>query len=266
MKRHSSAGYTIIEVMIVLAVTGALFLSSALLLSGKQAQNENNQSIRALEARFQNVTSDVANGFYPNGFNCLPFGTSVKVDGSAKTPGANAGCIFLGKIVNLKATNADIITLVGRQYFGLLNTDVKDLTEASPVVVANGTVNVTEKYNYLYDLRLQSAISIADGVTSYNALAFIVELGGGPTSTNTANGSHGVLLYGIPGNAATNATVDSLVLPNPFLPNSLVQIQGGVRLCMLGGNGKKSEITIGAGNNSVDTNVLIDSGVGSDCG
>ena len=71
MKRRAwagnTAGYTILEVMIVMTVTGALFATTALLLSGKQAQSEATQSVRRLESELQLVASEVGNGYYQNG-------------------------------------------------------------------------------------------------------------------------------------------------------------------------------------------------------
>jgi type II secretory pathway pseudopilin PulG len=259
MKSRATAGYTIAEVMIVLAVTGALFVSTALMLGGRSAQSEATQSVRGYEAQLQTIASDVANGYYPNGFKCQPpvldSGT-VTVSATAVNPGGNAGCVFLGKIINLSTDKAGIITVVGRQYV-TGKTDAKTIAEAKPIVVATGDVNVTQDYAYQYSLRLQKAVSIADG-TQYKAIAYMLELGGGSASSSTSSGSRGVLLYGIAGTPGSTADVD-------IQPLQLVPIPGGVRLCFLTGNDRNAEFSMGESGAQTSTRVLLDSGVGSDC-
>jgi type II secretory pathway pseudopilin PulG len=262
MKRRASAGYTILEVMIVMTVTAGLFIMIAVTFSGKQAQTELNQSARHFESQMQTVANDVANGYYPNGFTCLVSSGSISVNSGAEQPGANTGCIFLGKIMSFKKDNADIITVVGRQYLAGTTTDVSSLSTADPIVVANGSVNVTQIYPYRYGLEIQKIVSLADNTTTYQALGFMNELGGGLSGGlgATSSGSRGVKLFGITGNANTNITPDMSVNPS-----TLVAIPQGVKLCFLGGNGKKVEITIGASGSQTNTNVLVDNGVGSDC-
>ena len=59
-------GFTVIEVMIVLAVTGLLFISSVALISGKQNQTAFDQSIRQIQSQIQQIINEVSIGFYPN--------------------------------------------------------------------------------------------------------------------------------------------------------------------------------------------------------
>lgn len=264
-KAGNTAGYTILEVMIVLAVTGALFVSTALLLRGRQAQNEANVSVRTFESKLQTVASEVANGYYQNGFNCQPTGNSVIVSPGNAGPGTNLGCVFLGKIVSLKLANAEVITVVGRQYLSNppnSTTDVSDLNEAKPIVVAKQNIDITENYDYLYGLQITKAVSIADPTKTYKALAFMVQLGGGASTGSVSNGSRRVLLYGLDGSAASNNTAAKDIDPASA---SFYAVPDGIRLCFLSGNGEKGEIEIGGTGNQSTTTVLMNKGVGSEC-
>ena len=264
MKRRTTAGYaagyTILEVMIVLAVTGALFISTVLMLGGKQAQNEVTQAMRNYETQLQNVASEVANGYYPNGFSCVPLGTSVSVTANPAPVGGNLGCVFLGKIINVHETYAEIVTMVGRQYDVTTKADVITLGQAAPKVVANGFVNKTVGYVNQYDLKVSHIVSLQDSTIAYQSIAFVIELGGGFTSANGTNGSRSILLYGIKGNAATNTSTDTALNLGNLLP-----IPEGVRMCMIGGNGKKTELILGEAGSQTGTSVLIDNGVSDVC-
>src|SRR5688572_7392102 len=67
-------GFTVIEVLIVMVVTGMLFVSAAILIAGRRAQTEFNQGIRQVQSQIQQVISEVATGYYPNPntFRCTP--------------------------------------------------------------------------------------------------------------------------------------------------------------------------------------------------
>ena len=112
----SGAGYTILEVLIVMAVTGVIFMATILTFGGRQATTEFTQGVRDYESKIQNVANDVYSGFYPNGYQCTANpGTAPHID-AAPVPGrsgANIGCISLGKVIAAHATTSDVITIVG---------------------------------------------------------------------------------------------------------------------------------------------------------
>jgi hypothetical protein len=265
-QKPHSFGYTIVEVMIVLAVTGSLFVGVSFLLSGRQAATELDQGVRGLESQIQTVASDVVNGFYPTGFKCTaPSSGTVGVTGSTGTPGGNTGCIFLGKVMNFREGGVDFINIVGRQYKAG-TADITSLNEALPIVVDNGTISVTQKNDYQYGLKTTKIIGVGSA-TAYKALAFVVPIGGSSTTSNSS-ASLNLLLYGVTGDASNVAgAADSSILTVAGAPtsNSLVAVPAGARICLLGGNGRKGEIIIGSSGNQTGTNVLLDQGVGTDC-
>ena len=98
-----SQGYTIVEVIIVLAIASALFFVAVLAISGQQARTEYTQAIQDFQSRLVDIANDVNTGIYPN----LGLSTKCQVDVTTRKPsfsmggqaqqGANTDCIFIGK-------------------------------------------------------------------------------------------------------------------------------------------------------------------------
>lgn len=119
-------GYTIIEVMIFLAVSGVMFLIAAAFVSGKQDQVQFRQSMNDINTQVQQVINNVINGYYPSGtsFTCSVSGTgSLSITSGGNTQGTNAGCVFLGQVIQFGAGSSGqnpndygIFTVAGSQY------------------------------------------------------------------------------------------------------------------------------------------------------
>ena len=62
---RKSGGYTIIEVMIFLAVSAFMFVVAAYFIQGKQANAEFNQGMQAINSSMQKVINDVNDNNYP---------------------------------------------------------------------------------------------------------------------------------------------------------------------------------------------------------
>jgi type II secretory pathway pseudopilin PulG len=275
MKRRAAAGYTILEVMIVMAVTAMLFMMTVIAFNGRQGETETTQTVRDFEAKIQGVANDVANGYFPNGFRCTADTVGSDVDlfpaPDSASVGANAGCIFLGKVMAFGSTSAYIFTVVGRQFERTIGSlDSSTLLLAKPKAVAQtGGPDVTETYPYKFSLRVTRMLRLSDN-SPVGAIAFMSELGGATGGSNPLTGSRSTLLYGI--NTTTTPTADSIAdLSNKITyvdasdSFNFVAIPDGVRICFLGTNGRKAEMTIGAGGNQTSTFVSIDSGASSVC-
>lgn len=59
-------GFTIVETLIVLAVTGVFFMSTATLIQGQVERNRYQDSMRQLQALFQTTINDVEDGYMKN--------------------------------------------------------------------------------------------------------------------------------------------------------------------------------------------------------
>lgn len=103
--RRSANAYTIVEVMIVLAVSGVIFLAAISFVNGKQERTAFNSGVNTMASQIQGVIEQVTDGQYndePISCSQTGSGTLSIVVGSAVTSGqggqgTNPTCVFLGK-------------------------------------------------------------------------------------------------------------------------------------------------------------------------
>ena len=81
-------GYTVVETLIVLAVTGALFITTALLIQGQVEKNRYQAGMRQLQQMVQQAMRDTENGYFPN------------------AAGDNANRVFAGKRIHFCTAGA----------------------------------------------------------------------------------------------------------------------------------------------------------------
>jgi len=270
--RNTAGGYTILEVMIVLVVTAALFAAVAALLSGKQATTEFNQAVRDYESKVQSVASQVAAGFYTTGsFNCNGDNTGNPVTFSRTVPinaaGANISCLFMGKMMTAGTTSSDIFTMAGRQYkTSTTSGDVVTIDDAKPVAVYDpgNSVDVTESFTYKFGLTIKNVYTI-NGNVSTGGFGFLIELGGGTAAGSPVTGSRGVLLYSLANNSAPNVADRGTNAARFGVVANLALAPGGIRICLTDGGTHKAEITVGANGSQTSTEVTIDAGISAVC-
>ncbi|HUD07761.1 MAG TPA: type II secretion system protein [Candidatus Saccharimonadales bacterium] len=155
-------GFTIIEIMIFLAVSGIIFFSAMTLMSGSQNKTEFSTAIAQITSQLQSVVGNVANGYYlsQQNFTCL-----ANPDGGSGSPslsftststgpsrGTNVGCTFIGEVIQfdpllpgLSYQEYVVYPVVGNQYYpptnspGPTNANVDNLTQAAPVAMYDST-------------------------------------------------------------------------------------------------------------------------------
>lgn len=127
--RHSSgfaksgirqSGFTIVETLIVLAVTGALFVAAALLVNGRQNKTEFSTAINNLQQQLQQIIGQTESGYFPdNGnFSCTidtaDSNHKLNITATPAKQGTNQGCIFLGNVLQFGLDSGD-----GQQQFAI---------------------------------------------------------------------------------------------------------------------------------------------------
>jgi type II secretory pathway pseudopilin PulG len=234
----SEAGYTITEVMIVLAVSTAMFVAIVAGFSGKQASVEFTQAVRDYEARLQGVIDDVTNGMYNSQRNCTITGSgpTISAAGPTVSSGSKEGCIFLGKLIVARTRLIDtVVTLVGRRVTAGPNPrNVENLLEATPR--ADSSINADIVHTF--QLETRRIVRLSNAAITYGAFAFINNLGG----SNVSNGSQVVLLHGRLGGSPLPTSVGT-ESNNPNLAN-LEFIAGGIMICLRGQNDARAEIRV----------------------
>jgi prepilin-type N-terminal cleavage/methylation domain-containing protein len=152
MKKARSPGFTIIEVLIVLTVTGLLFLSVAALISGRTNQTEFDQASRAFQQQMQDAINQVEAGTYTgtsgsSDYTCTA-GNPIQFGVGGTGQGTNSDCIFIGDVIEfgLDGKNEDGVntyTLAGDRLQQPTDPnpgeEATSLSNAHPRVVMLGT-------------------------------------------------------------------------------------------------------------------------------
>ncbi len=240
-----NAGYTVLEVMIVLVVSAALFIGVAGLFSNRQKEVEFTQAVRGFEAKVQNMLSEVANGYYPNGYHCSP-GASDKplVTGAREDPGSQEDCIFIGKVWISGTTNSQIMTVLSTRLDASGN-EIENLDLSRIRQVNRDDTVDTFKNNY--GLRITKVVNLADTTMSVANFGFFAKPSGGIAADSSASGKS-VYLYAIPFSAINPSANfnDNGELTGDNDLNVLIQLNSGLLMCLQHGtDGRRAEVRIG---------------------
>lgn len=281
MKRRAGAqGYTLLEVMIVLAVSGGLLVAAMALISGQRQKTEFSQAIREIESQIQDVINDVATGYYANTGN---FQCDRVVVGSVERPrlqtaassaqGTNRDCVFIGRVMQFGVASSNseqfnIYNVVGlRQALsGGSYGNSQTLTQARPTAMAPGT-GVTANYPDSTEVKkLQYGLtinSIRVGNQDIGAIGFFGSLTpGGSSGGNLVSGAQTVELVPVP-TTALNMTASSTVdaINRLDSSNPTINPSQGVVLCFQsGGTNEYGRITIGSNARRLTTTLQIGRG------
>ena len=259
-RRHH--GFTIVEVLIVLAVTTALFLSAAFLITGRQNQTEFDQAIQQVRSEIQQAVSDVTNGYYPNlnNFQCTVGASGPQITAATGVgQGTNSGCIFVGKVLQFGVASTKpeqflAYTLAGLQSVG--SNDSSSLADATPVVIAPSssqpTVPNDTKVSVLEN-GLTTLFMKVNGV-SIGALALTTLP---PYSGSALSNAQQVQLIAVPGTSlndtepgAAQKINTAMANPNATIPSADVNPSAGIQLCFVSATTNQSGLVTVGGNSS----------------
>lgn len=256
-------GFTIVEVMIVLAVTGALFASAAAMIAGRQNRTQFTLAINNVESQIQQAVSDVGSGFYPstNSINCSLNAATGAPQFSVGTnkQGANAPCTFMGKAVQFGVKDTDPEQFAVYALAGLRQktdgSDVQTIAEANPKVMTLNNSDPTGLPTTI--LTLQNGLQTGKmtythaGITKdIVAVAFVSDLT--QNSNGLVSGAQNVNVYPIVspiGQTTPTTPADTASAINAQLKTSQVNPDGGVNICFLSNTTDQAGIvTIGGAN------------------
>jgi len=214
-------GFTIVETLIVLAVSSVLLGSAVLLINGRQNRTQFQTAINDLQQQLQQIINQTTSGYYQNkaDFKCRR-GTPPTIDGGTNSQGTNGGCIFLGTVLYFgpgqPTTTFSVYPIAGNRLDN--NGAVASTVPAAwPTAIAPGTAtNLITPDDH-------SSYTMEGGLTYYGsssatpnaplAIGVITSLGSDASSTNilTGTGAQQFRLYGFSNNWAAVTSPSAIV-------------------------------------------------------
>jgi len=277
-------GYTVVEVMIFLAVSGLMFVIAASFISGKQAAGEFRQGTNSVNSQVRGVINDVANGFYPSNhdFTCVAMASdpyyNISSGAANKDLGSNQGCVLMGKVIQFgpagESSKYNIFTVLGRQYKDAINNSSipTNFDEAKPHAFYPGSaiigVDLTERKTLEWGLKVTKVYN-ATTSQDLSGIGFVSSFGEynpDPLLGHAlTSGSQTINVLGIPGTAiGDGGNPEGLMADgvagkiNSLDANGVIYTLNNpnIVICLKGSNNKYATLTIGGGNGQRLTTTL----------
>ena len=152
---NTSSGFTIVETLIVLAVSGFLAVSVLLLVNGRQNKTHFQVAATSLKQEMEQIVNETRNGYYPSNSDFTCNGLPAKPMLTSATPGSvaqgtNSSCIFLGKAIQFgiapdgSTDNASesysVYPLIAKR-LNSTNQEVRTFPQASPIALARDSAH-----------------------------------------------------------------------------------------------------------------------------
>ena len=262
--QRGRGGYTIIEVMVVLAVGLVTFLAAVSLLAGKQGKTEFSQAMRDVQTQIQSVVNDVGVSNYPDaGSTECRIGPDNRPrlvnDASPTGTGTNTQCIFLGKAIQLDNSTdpphkLNVYTIVGRTK-DASNQTITDFNEAnpSPIMGPPSDVNLTEDYTIPFSAAVLSAKEDQQPDRETDLMGFYNSLQ--PTGP-AAQGSQNLLAKGYAGFDSQDATADVKAAIEDRMPGVTIVDSRRWTICFQSGTSdEKAELVVNISYSGVTTSL-----------
>lgn len=261
MVRLPQYGYTILEAMIFLAITGVLFTTAAVAVGGSQRQAQYSQAVRDFETQIKDVANDAANGFYPayERGRCRVNGASGKINFDLSvlgSPGSNIECINIGKTLMFNLGEADsftVGTLVGINPPIGQSADLS-LSALKPTIAYKNQGAQQVDLNVSKPIRFGATVTkiglVSEDSKEYSSLSFITDF-----NTNSAVSENGTLTTNVYGIEGPLDDFDSIDGPSGYQKgietlgdgSSVVAVNPnqGFYICLLTTDNRRARIIIG---------------------
>jgi len=274
---RNRGGYTIIEVMIVIAITALLFASAVITFRGEQGRTGFSQSMQDLASSIQNYASKISSGTYPgsDGLQCDASSGQPRISNNNGTVASNQ-CIFLGRVFMIQPTGSSSDTISSYVIVGTRDifaggfdsgTLISSLDQAQPNLAEySGTTNPVLQENFSLTNGSQitkSSVSPAAGSRDYDMIGLFNNL---QTTTGGTSNANNLLLVpydcdnsggGSPCTAPS--AISSLISSTPLNNSSSIDKW---YLCVKGGGGEKAQLEVdssAAGTSNLGVKVNFDS-------
>lgn len=262
-KNKQPLGYTIIEVMIVLAVSGLMFVIAATFINGKQEKTAFTAGVNEMASRLQDTIEQVVDGRFSDIPLTCAVGSSNLSFTSAGSPnqGLNQDCIFLGKMLHFSEGGNDnhyeTFTLAGSRLdsSGALATS---LTGAVPTPVdvpyssggASAPVLTTQQS---LPQGLTAKVKINSSITNYS-FGFVQSLGSLNAGVLQSGAQNTGLVYATTENSPNDSETAAAQKIGDNTPNTHLQSAQQASLCVTDGS-RYAIITVGSNNAQLSVSV-----------
>jgi len=230
-KNKHPPGYTIVELMIVLAITSFMFVIAATFINGKQAKTSFTEGTHEMTSNIQNLIEQVTDGKYSDiPIYCTASGGSPPSLSISPNPPGSADCTFLGKFVHFLALGStgankyEIFTLAGAREVNSgppVNINLDGLQAVrNPELTAQATIPQNLQ---VYDVK-------ANGIRVFG-LGFFQSLGNVSSGTYTSGAQTVSMYYTTNLNSLTNTEATAAPNLKNFMPtnNALICLTDGTR-------------------------------------
>lgn len=260
--KHLSLGYTIVEVMIVLAISGMMFLIAANFINGKQESTAFTQGVNEMASRIQGVMQDVNDGHYSDvPIGCTVGATSLTFPASSQSQGTNQECTFLGKIIHFSLNGDQAQYEVISMAAARQANPTPDLTSAIYQPATSLTEQQTVPQNLIISCAEANTTAACAPANSSYAIGFVQSQGVDSNGSGQASGAQSIaLVFGANVNDNMPSGAAAGALSSSFSPNAL-QYARSADICVtdhLTLGRRKADISIGtAHNNRLAVNVTM---------
>lgn len=157
MKR-AGFGYTIVEVMIVLAISGTILASAIALFRGQRGETEFSQSMQDIASKIQFYVHGVGTDreLVTDQYTCILRGERPHLQDIQREQGTSQDCLFLGKAIQVEPDSSKIFiySVLGRRTKPIGGSGKREpvttYEEANPTPIIDEIpdgADLTEEYN-----------------------------------------------------------------------------------------------------------------------
>ncbi len=255
-------GYTIVEVMVVLAISSVMFLIASQFVNGKQQRAAFTQGANDFSDKLESIAGQVNDGQYTDidlG-TCTAGPTGLSFSATTKTQGTNLNCSFLGKLLYFGAasgnpTSYNLLNLAGAVKNGTI--PVTDITSAHPTVI--DALTLTQQIPQSLEVA-QMHVKDASGTYVDNySLGFMQGFGAANAASDTGTYLSGsqttMLVYGTGLSTRTVSNIDTAT-------NGQIAQTAAAEICLTDGT-HWAKVTIDTAASGLNANLVnYDNGSG----
>lgn len=304
-RRPATRGFTIIESLIFLSISGFIFIAAIGGYTMRQREAQFTQGVRDLQARIQDVINDVGSGFYPQmPLEChaqavFPTNPTPFFDADSTN---SSNCVWLGKALQLgrayycnpsvdsaECGDYSLIPIVARRTITLADGSkelVNNLAQAKPISLSvcltngdnpdSGPCSGTRARPDLAGRgSLAGSIGVyrvfvrgdSNGATVASQTGALVFLSSFNGSSDQIGRASGVNLAYISNSAvdSTEPAMTDRIESTATFGDANLNPPHGITLCIKGAYGQKAAITVGAGGRQLDVQVKREGDIDAGC-